>query len=296
MAQPSLRIYPHRVASGDGVGWAWWLEKSGTREPCSQLVAEWDYAAELTVGLTAVIDPERLLEETGIRGLQDLAVVAVVDCRSTQRRFVESRSLANYSPDREFEIAVTIPRGSAAEQLTLIPNVVLDVSLDRTAPRLAHLKGSRLLEGPATQLLLEGDAGRFPVEPASFSEQGLGPAPWTVLLAHESMDDSFMGSVRLLINTDHPVGKVLLSPETAPRFNGVLQAELLRLLVAGLSRDELDGVNQPEEGSVADVMESMCQTLIGYTFDEAASLYLNDPIRFDRLLHDRLNPLKGFVA
>jgi hypothetical protein len=145
-------------------------------------------------------------------------------------------------------------------------------------------------------LYLEGDASRFPTEPVSFRELGFDQAPWTVMTIYDDLSESFMGGVRLLINMDHPIGRLALDPKTAPKVEKLLRADVLRLLVAKAA-GQVEEANEYafEEGTVGQVLDAMCQGILKSGLRTAASIYREDPARFERLLHERLNPLAGVL-
>jgi hypothetical protein len=130
-----------------------------------------------------------------------------------------------------------------------------------------------------------------------FSELGLGNAPWTVLNAYDELSDGFLGCVRLLMNIEHPAAQLALDPKTASRVSGLLHADVMRLLIANVAaRREDTGESSYEEGSVGQVLETMCQHFLGRSLRTAARLYRDDPARFELTLHDHLDPLAGVTA
>ena len=51
-----------------------------------------------------------------------------------------------------------------------------------------------------------------------------------------------------------------------------------------------------EEGSVGQVLETMCQGFLGMSMRTATRLYRDNPVRFELVLQDRLDPLAGVTA
>ncbi len=102
--------------------------------------------------------------------------------------------------------------------------------------------------------------------------------------------------MRLLINLEHPVGRLALDPKTASRVSGLLHADVLRLLIADVAARGEDTDESSYEGSVEQVMETMCRGFLGMSVRTAARLYKDDPARFEIVLHDRLDPLAGVVT
>lgn len=292
-----IRIFPHRTASAEDATWAWWMGKSDGRVECPSMVAGWDYSMPLRFGVEVSIALEKVLEATGLSSVDELSIVAVADCKSTASRFVGTGRLTAVGDEATAVAEVEIPAGSVAQALQLSSSVVRSSTKDGLEPRVASTKGARLLSADSMTVLLEGDSGRFPTEPVAFSKQGLGNAPWTLMLSYEDLADSFMGSVRLLINTEHPVGRAVLDPEQAPRFAGLMRADLLRGLVARLRQDGAVGDGSVlDEESVFGVVSAMCQSMLGYSLGEAAALFSSDPIEFELRLQRGLDPYRELVG
>ena len=51
-----------------------------------------------------------------------------------------------------------------------------------------------------------------------------------------------------------------------------------------------------DEGSVGQVLETMCQGFLGMSLRTATRLYREDPARFELVLYDHLDPLAGVIA
>jgi hypothetical protein len=293
-----LRFYPHRTADASSVFWhSWWIERYGDRSVLPPLLKGWDYASCETVGISVDLYHESLLESTGLESLHDLEIILLADCPTVQQRFIARASLQGHERGTTIDVALQLPPGQVASAVRLSAHLVLSHDTRERGFRVASLRGARVHSSETFILRLEGDASRFPTEPVPFSELGFGNAPWTVLTIYEELSDSFMGGVRLLINTEHPVWQVLSDPESAPRVRGLLRAEIVRLLIAKLA-PEVDDFDESafNEGSVGQVIDTMCQVFLGMGLKTAAHLYSDDPATFDLLLHDRLNPLAGLTS
>jgi hypothetical protein len=262
------------------------------------MLAAWDYASDTTVGVSVDLDEYALLESTGLDSVDELQILAVADCLLAQRRFVGARSLRGHQRGAIVDVSVRLPPGQVAGAVRLSAHLVLSTTTPERKFRVAFRRGSRILSSEPVTLRLEGDSGRFPTEPVRFSELGLGNAPWTVLTMYDELSDSFLGGVRLLINMEHPVGQLALDPKESSRVSGLLHADVIRLLIADLAaRREGDTDDSSfEEGSVGQVLGSMCQAVLGVSLSTAVRLCRDDPVSFDRDLHDHLDPLSGLVA
>ncbi|OBI49794.1 hypothetical protein A5707_16400 [Mycobacterium kyorinense] len=288
-----LRLLPHRTADSASVTFGdWWIERDAARVALPHLLGGWDYASKEIVGLSLTIDEDLFLESTGLRDLGDVEVLLVGDCKDSQVRVVSRHSLEARAPVCNTAFDLALPAGQLAGSLTLMAIIVLARNLPRTGDRIPYLRGARLISSKATVVALEGEASRFPTEPAAFSRLYLPDAPWTLQITYESLDASFMGGVRLLVNTEHPVGRMLLDGATAARVSGIAMADVIRLLVASVSdhTEDLESTDH-EEGSVAYVLGNMCEFYLGRELAAAIRLYQTEPLQFDRLLHERIKPL-----
>jgi hypothetical protein len=296
---PALRFFPHQVADGRSAQWrGWWTERDGYRTDLSKMLTAWDYASDTTVGVSVDLNEDALLESTGLDSVDELEVLAVADCLLAQQRFVGISSLRGHQRGATVDVSVRLPPGQVAGAVRLSAHLVLGTARTKRKFRVAFLPGSRILSSEPVTLRLEGDSGRFPTEPVRFSELGLGNAPWTVLTMYEDLSDSFLGGVRLLINMEHPVGRLALDPKASSRVSGLLHADVVRLLIADLAarREEDTDDSSFEEGSVGQVLGSMCQAALCISLPTAVRLCRDDPVSFDRDLHDHLDPLSGVVA
>jgi len=280
------------MVRADSVQWEWWLERRGVRVTCPPLLQDWDYLEDLVVGLSCSYDPRVIEAESGVPA-ESVGVVLAVDCISTQRRFVAAERLSARSG--MIDISLQIPAGEVADKLGLSASLVLRDKLVGFPRRVAARRGARLLSNDSTTLLLEGDAGRFPTEAVEFSRLGFGSGPWTLVLSHSGLGDSFMGSVRLMINSEHPVGRSLLDGADGERFSALLKSDLIRLLVGRLSEEEIGVWDEYGEESIAVVMDGMCRNFLNVSFEEAVTEYLSDPVYFEATLQSSIDPLRRLV-
>jgi carbon monoxide dehydrogenase subunit G len=201
------------------------------------------------------------------------------------------------SNETTFDVAVELPAGQIAGDLRLSAHLSLARSTGEQRGRVASMHGARISSSGTFTLQLEGDSGRFPTEAVAFSELFLGNAPWTVDVSFSELSDSFLGGIRLLINSEHPVGRLALDPKGESRVKGLLHAEVMRLLIAQVAaQTEEADESSFEEGSIGQVLDSMFEEALGSGLKAIARLYRDEPKRFELLLHDCLDPLAGVIA
>lgn len=293
----ALRLLPHRAANARSVSWrGWWTERDGDRTELSALLAGWDYASQTTVGISVDLDEDALLASTGLDSMDDLEILAMADCLLAQQRFVATKSLREHPRGSTADVTIQLPPGQVAGAVRLSAHLVLAHTILQREYGVAFLRGSRIDSSESFTLRLEGDSGRFPTESLRFSELGLGRGPWTVLTAYDELSDGFLGGIRLLVNLENSVGQLVLDPKTASRVNGLLHADVMRLLIADVAtRGEVKDESYDEE-SVGQVLETMSQSFFNMSLRTAARLYREDPARFNRVLHDHLDPLAGVIV
>lgn len=278
------RFLPYRTVGELGISWGgWWLERDGVREPLPDLLPGWDYASTDTIGLSIELSGQDILDATGHDSIGLFELVAVVDCPSMLRRFVAKHRLTA-DQYQQVELRVSLPAGSVAQKIVVSSFMLLADDVEAAA-RAASRRGSRLAFGPNRTVLLEGDASRFPTEAVSFSALRFEDAPWTVSAVFDGLSDSFMGSVRLLVNEDHELGRAVLAQPVDPQLENRLKLEVLRSLVAVVSIQGLGDDDEYPPDSIGEVVDSMSKLFLNRSLSEAVQLYERNPLKFDRILH-----------
>ena len=286
---PKFRVQPHLMASHESVRWAgWFVVTEAERRPVGPLLLGWDYNQALRIGSSPTVDLDELLDSTGLTDLEHVHLVLIVDCAPTARRFVASTPVLDYLSDVDPFLTVAIPQGSVALELKLTCHLALlaDVAAAGVS---ASRKGSRLAESPTFKLMLEGDASRFPTEALSFEELRWEPAAWSVRIVVEDMNEAFSGAVRLILNTDHPVGSALASmePRTYGAIASVLRVDIVRaVLLEAIERisERAGSTTGFDEESFGAVAEQMSNDYFATGLLSLAELRRSDSSRFERVL------------
>ncbi|TCJ30429.1 hypothetical protein [Nocardioides jejuensis] len=285
---PAARFMPYETPDAESVQWdAWWFVRGGVREALPQQLPGWDYSSVETIGVTVHLDTEAIKSATGMQSARDLELVLIADCAPLGRRFVGAASI-DEEAEETVDLSVEIPAGEAALQLEVSAHLVLASPGEPGSGR-PHLAGSRLLSSQRRTVQLEGEASRFPSEAVPFSAIGLEPAPWTISASFADLNDSFMGSIRLLMNEEHPLARAALDPVANPEAAERLKIDVFRMLVAVVAPDIPECAEQYEEASVGEVVTNMADLYLRQTLVEAASMYRENPLRFERLCYSAVN-------
>lgn len=290
----SLPLLPHASLPEDAPTWGSWAVQLNDSEPkpVEESLDDWDYASDLHFGVESSVDP------AAIRACLDgyppavVHLVGTVDCRATFRRFVAATPL---NEDGAATLSIHVPRGSAAGQVVLTQHLVLGRDLPGGRWWMAQRKGARLAADGPVRVDLEGGPERFPTESLSFKAAGLDDIPWKLQLDATDPYSSFRGSVRLLVNTDHPAGRALLDPKN-PLFDAltsVVKATTLHQLLGSVTTDGLAGTEDADPDSVAAALSGLANVWLGLDLAEASQLLHDDPVTFWDRVSARTDLLKA---
>lgn len=291
-------LFPHRQADeGSLEVQGWWLERRGSRVPLPRHLDDWDYQKDEVVGVTLRIDGDLLLRSSAQKNLRDLELFFIADCAGAQRRLVERYPLHTVEQDDVLTCVMTLPPRVLAGSIKFRVLIALAHSRPDDRSGAAHDRGARILTVRGPEMFLEGEASRFPVEAVPFSTLGLDDIPWTLDLEIDDFGKSFMGSVRLFVNTENPVGRMLLEDSMTGKIAKIVMADVLRLLVATAAASLPDvQISLHEEGSVAHAIDSMCHSFLDRSVVQAVTAFREDPVYFERLIQARIQPLNEALA
>lgn len=281
----NLPLLPHRPLPSDAPTWGTWLVEVNQTEaqPVPEALDGWDYASELRFGVASSVPPRAIAECVGGYPSSVVSLVGTVDCRATLRRFVASVPL---DPDGSGSLTIEVPRGAVADRVVLTQHFVLGRDLPQHDWSLASRKGSRLAADAPLRVYLEGGPDRFPTESLSFKAVGLPDTPWKLQLDATDPHASFRGTVRLLVNIDHPAGRALLDP-THPLFEAltsVVKVSTVHQLLGSIDAEALGGEEGFDPDSLAAAASALANVWLSLDLEDALQLEHDDPVTFwDRL-------------
>jgi hypothetical protein len=293
------RILPHLELSQDSVTWGdWWVRINGRRILAGKRVDGWDYATPITFELQPSVSTDQALASCGLTSLRDIDVVLLAESPHTGRRFTVSRNVEALAENGGV-LPLELPPEQIARSVVLSAFLVLGRMMTPRDDDVAWRRGARLAQSSRETVWLEGDAPRFPTEAVAFSSVGLEGALWDLDISFTDLDESFLSTVRLLVNTEHPAADMLLD-EAHPGFpnaHSVLEIDIARRLIHCLATDDaLRGdLARPvwQEGSTREVLETIAETVFGSNLISITELAKGDPRRFERKLQSRFDLFGG---
>ncbi|KRF42533.1 hypothetical protein ASH01_17065 [Terrabacter sp. Soil811] len=237
----------------------------------------WDYFLDSTVSSWISIDEAAFLESTGLPTTAGVLAVMQVDCRATGLR----KMVAIQLPGGDVPALLQVHLGphQCAQQIEVTHAILLDrTSQEDAVDLVAFRRGSRLLTSMAThRFLLEGSASTFPTEAFDFGPAGLPPdAAWKLQFDPESLDEPYLGAVRLFINSSHPSAPELLSGRPSLTQSVLFHSIVEHLLLIVAERFPAEAQSEYQADSVGEALEHLAKVYLGVPLTAAISLLVQD--------------------
>lgn len=286
----SVKFAPPRLRVGDA------LIESGKPAPT------WDYLTTSTVVGGVQVDATELLRSTALDDLSGISATMQVDCASTGFRETVALPVVQ-AADHEAALQLVIGPHTVADQIEISYGLVLDRELEPRPSMAPYRRGSRVFASTQShRFILEGDAAGFPTEAFAFGPAGLPKgAPWHLRFNLDSLEDPFMGAVRLFINTEHQASEQLLSGSPGLHRSVLFHSVLEQLLVTAADHNqaadaddwsELLSANHTE-GSVGAVLSSLTTTYLEMALPAAMAAVRTDRARVLTKLRESAGLLLG---
>ena len=289
-----LRLQPHKTLTSKAwkIG-VWETVIRDKIEASKGYIGEFDYALSFGVGYNITVNMEELV---GIVPVSSVCAWALADCAAAGVRLSACEQL---SPCGEARVEINIPAGLVAGELEISRGLAYMPQLDlseMTNPA-GFKPASRLLEDSVQKIRLEGGWSRFPVEAASFAESGYEYAAWTVRVSFEEPDDPFLGSVRLIVNQDHPAGRAVIGLKEGNEAElclSVLRTDIFRQLFQQLAADRRFIEQRTFEAeSVGAVVAAIAENTLKNDLPTILDYARNFPEKLDRIIQDQTSYLEG---
>lgn len=205
VAYPFLRI-PEDAVEFSG----WFIGDPGAPLlPASDVLADWDYARDLTVRANLKIDwPAASLAlgfgDESWSAMAQLVIGTGQGHLPRQIRYATQQHLSNLSPTANLEFV--LPASSLSAQLVARIEILLIAPSTSASPLSPRMKGARLWTQELDVLIEDGGSSRFPVSSisfkAAFADKPHEFAPWYVQWRPEDIAGDFSSKVVLYVNSD----------------------------------------------------------------------------------------------
>ena len=291
-----VRLHPHLVSRAERVSVEPWFRRAGSDiQLLNSEVTDWTVGGDLHLVCEANVDVEGVLADTGLHTDAVLGVFALLDCRASHLR--RSATLPISLGNGHALLELRIESGQLCDQFDLSRGLVVVEPGSGSAPRAATTPGARLVECDAIRVALGDGRPKFPVETVDFRSLRLPSAAWIITVDAESPIDSFLGSVRLLLNVNHKSVQALTDGEPAEQqlIKSALRADTIRQLFASACQDPRFREGPFPEESLGSVMDAIATKELSMPLASALQLLASDPNQFDAELQARLRYLGGVV-
>jgi hypothetical protein len=262
-----------------------------------EALPDWDYQTEIRLLRELLIDTPAILRECRLGEGALLRVSVIARSKASGEKVCcfrqDLRSLGH--PD-EMTLDIRVQNPSLSGALILFTCLTLVSAGDDASPLSPRELGNLLWE-ERTEVLLEGSGARFPIEIADFREMGwlAADAGWYLDWSPDFLDQPFLGTVRLLINSRHAtVLKAVTSSDPDDTDRAVLSGiyfETGRSLIMGALADEeyRHSSLACAEGTVGQVVDLMLR--LHFPGESRTALHqraIRDSEDFNATLRDRL--------
>lgn len=264
-----------------------------TTETIEGHVRDWDPGTALCVTRSVEFDIASIRRTCRLLAGDRVAAVAQWHSLRTALRG-SGKAVALGATDGEIEVSVEVPAGLSGGMLVLRTIVVLDVAEQgERSPLVAGTRGAILWQDRQS-VALEGKGARFPVEVRKFD--GLYPrgAGWVLDWRPGSLENLFMGSVRLLLNEGHTAvveAATAANPSAAQKhIVSAIYSDVARSLMSGALRSPefLAAASEFEEGTVGQVVADLiASTFQGEDFETVRNRLESEPELFAARVQER---------
>ncbi len=289
-----IRLLPHRTADDDSFVAGPWLVRYPGSDPveASSFIPDFDYGLALDFGFRVRVDIERARGLTGLAADATIGIYALADCQSADIRVATSVPAGGLDQ----EVWVHTDAGSLAGSIELSRGITTLSCGSSEASNAPLRAGSRLLDDKPMTVVLEGGLSRFPVVSQAFSRSRYpADAAWLLAADFDDPADPFLGTVRLLINSEHPAGELVLSRDGGPAAEmarSALRTDIVRQLFAILAFDDrASAAGDVGDDSVTGVASSIAQDTLAMDLPSALGLHREDPVVLDGLVQSALGYL-----
>lgn len=258
-------------------------------------ISGWDYDASMTLTTSVKLNPMKLVELAGMKGLDaEISLVVSASTGPSKHRWIAYRTDIPMEEGWEDEILLELDSTLMAERIILQTDIILTNDLPSSESFVARHAGSRLFSN-RTVIQLEGSLDRFPMDMLPFGTSlrflGAPSALWYLDWDPSRPDSQFLGTVLLYINSDHEdIAKLV--QEADPAIMSTLKCDVIRSMCQALLRND-EFVSQYAEFESGTVGGQVRDWLV-FAFDDQGPNTLRSqldsyPSRFEARLQDRFS-------
>ena len=242
-----------------------WFVGIGNEQPLENpdVIDHWDYFTDLKVVRTVHVDLPGMLADCGLDAGSSVSAAITWQSSWTGLR---GSSVPVPLEDGENILDLKLEGENLGGRLTLDTRLTLSHAVE-PLPRAPRRVGSTLWSD-VTSVALEGTGARFPIVPVSFEEAGLAggrPGAWYLSIDSTDLAASSNGSLRLYLNSSHPVVKEMLSNPSSPgaqALENFIHYDVARqLVVQALLHQDLDDGDVYDPDSLGEMFLALLRTL-----------------------------------
>lgn len=282
MAKLVLHPFP-RLPEG-GVKWVRWAAKVDERVvDIAEVADNWDANSRLAFFLSVAVSHDDLLA-LGDPAQARLVVNAV--CHATAMSWSEELPLAQTQSQATARCEISLSGRDVSGRIDLAAAVVVPIE------HAGWLARRVVAEAEPVKVPLEHEREGFPVTVLSFDEEGWHSAPWRFDVFATDLEDTFAQSIRLYINEDYPQAVELLEGTGSTVAKALLEASIVRQLVASASALESDTVSADQVAeefpeSFAAAARQAASRIFQEPLADVCRRYRDRPESFElRLMHE----------
>lgn len=259
--------------------------------PLPDAIPGWDYQSDIELSRIIELDVDKLRSGIGLSE-NDGAIDALVSLSTGETRKVSRIVWRETLPGQgkaALSPTIVIEGGEMSSGFTLVTELIMSSPPTTLGNLVAKKPGSRLWSDEIA-VDLEGTLSRFPMEVCdfseTFSEPGLANAPWYLSWYSENPEASFLGAVRVVINSRRE--NILKRIESCdPDTVSMLMSDVAIQMCSGMLQNDIfvEGYGDFAEDSLGGVVSSWLElALPGRGIEGCKSMLKNDPSRFNASL------------
>jgi len=290
-ALPFLSLPDETVKLGPWlIGWT-----GGALLPVKPMLDEWDYAADIELRGSILIDMQASAEMLAIPE-DELRLAVVLKIGTGRGRFprvVEraSTKVLAAATDQPVELHAIVPGNTLSGRLHARIDVLLATPAENASILSPRRAGSRLWSHEISIELEDGGDNRFPIEVVSFTETFPNHrhviAPWYLSWRPGGLAADFGGSIRLYVNSDQEeLAERVVDGDTLT-LQAILGDVMVQMVGAALDAEDLaEQLDGCEEGSVGAQIAGWLELAFpGRELSEVRNIRRNLPGQFHASLH-----------